>query len=170
MIQDGKATAVTPGDEALLGYPPQTTDTDAPLYFAGYGLDIPDAGYSDLKEPALKGAIVVYLMGGPAQIDGNLRSHFSSAEERGKAMKAAGVAGTIAIPNPSSMDIPWSRQSANRLLARMGLADPTLATQAGNFSATWNPAKTALLFAGSGHTFDEILAAAKANQPLPRFP
>ncbi len=170
VIQDGKATAVTPGDEALLGYPPQTTDTEAPLYFAGYGLDIPDAGYSDLKEPALKGAIAVYLMGGPAQIDGNLRSHFSSAEERGKAMKAAGVAGTIAIPNPSSMDIPWSRQSANRLLARMGLADPTLATQAGNFSATWNPAKTALLFAGSGHTFDEILAAAKVNQRLPRFP
>ena len=169
LIYDKTATPVKLGDEALLGSPRDTTDTEAPLVFAGYGLDIPDAGYSDLKDPALKGAIAVYLMGGPAQIDGNLRSHSSSADERGKAMKAAGAIGTIAIPNPKSMDIPWARQSANRLQARMGLADPALATQGGQFSATWNPAKAAALFAGSGHTVEDILAAANANQPLPHF-
>ncbi len=169
VVLDGVTTPVKPGDDALLGSPRQTTDTTAPLVFAGYGLDIPDVNYSDLKDPALKGAIAVYLMGGPSQIDGNLRSHSSSADERGKAMKAAGVVGTIAIPNPKSMDIPWVRQSANRLQARMGLADPALAAQGGNFSASWNPEKTDLLFAGSGHTFSEILAAANANQPLPHF-
>ncbi len=169
LIYDKSATPVKLGDEALLGSPHDTTDTEAPLVFAGYGLAIPDAGYNDLKDPALKGAIAVYLMGGPAQIDGNLRSHSSSADERGKAMKAAGAIGTIAIPNPKSMDIPWARQSANRLQALMGLADPALATQAGQFSATWNPSKTEALFAGSGHTMEEIFAAANANQPLPHF-
>jgi Zn-dependent M28 family amino/carboxypeptidase len=52
---------------------------------------------------------------------------------------------------------------------RMSLADPTLAARSGRFSATWNPAAAEQLFAGSGHTFAEILDAADHNRPLPHF-
>ena len=169
LIRDTVAASVKLGDEALLGAPAQTTDTNAPLVFAGYGLNIPDAEYNDLKDPALRGAVAVYLAGGPPGIDGNLRSHFSSGEERAKAMKAAGVIGTISIPNPKAMDIPWTRQSANRLQARMSLADPLFSTQAGSFSATWNPEKAETLFEGSGHTLAEILDDASHDRPLPHF-
>jgi hypothetical protein len=157
------------GDEALITSTANVANLEAPLVFVGYGLDIPEAGYSDLKEAGLKGAIAVYLNGGPANISGELRSHHSSGGERVAAMKAAGVVGTVAIPNPRSMDIPWARQSANRLQPRMALADMALSGAALEFTATWNPDKADRLFQGTGHTIAGILDAADSNRPLPHF-
>jgi Zn-dependent M28 family amino/carboxypeptidase len=37
-------------------------------------------------------------------------------------------------------------------------------------SILFNPARADMLFAGSGHTFQEILAALNADKPLPHFP
>ncbi len=158
------------GDEALITSTTNVANPEAPLVFVGYGLDIPEVGYSDLKVEGLKGAIAVYLNGGPANISGELRSHHSSGGERAASMKAAGVIGAIAIPNPRSMDIPWTRQSANRLQPRMALADAALSGINLEFSATWNPAKADLLFQGSGHRIAEILDAADHDRPLPHFP
>jgi Peptidase family M28 len=170
IVRDGKTIPIKLGDDALLRWGSEPApDVDAPLFFAGYGLSIPEAGYNDLVDPALRGAVAVYISGGPSDIAGNLRSHYSSAEERGKAFQAAGIAGSINIPNPRTMEVPWARQSANRLQERMSLADPTLAARSGRFSATWNPATAEQLFAGSGHTFAEILDAADHNRPLPHF-
>jgi hypothetical protein len=165
-----KGGPVTLGDEALITSTMNVAGLDAPLVFAGYGLDIPEAGYSELKSPDLKGAIAVYLAGGPAGVSTELRSHYSSGSERAAAMKAAGVLGTISIPNPRSMDIPWQRQSANRLLPRMFLSDPVFIQNSVEFSTTWNPEKADRLFAGSGHTIAEILDAADHDLPLPHFP
>jgi hypothetical protein len=179
LVRDGKALPVTLGDEALLRWGSEPIpDVDAPLVFAGYGLSIPEAGYSDLKDTGLlngslnvlRGAVVVYLQGGPSNISGNLRSHYASAEERTKALKAAGAVGSINIPNPRSMDVPWARLSANRLQARMSLADPVFSAGAGIFSATWNPAKADQLLEGSGHSIAEILESADHDRPLPHFP
>ncbi len=170
LVGDADPAPVHLGDEALIISTTTVSGILAPLVFVGYGLDIPEAGYSDLKDPALKGAIVVYLNGGPANISPELRSHHASAGERAVAMKAAGVIGTISIPNPRSMDIPWSRQSTNRLLPRMALADPGSSEQPLQFSATWNPDKADLLFHTSSHTFAEILDAADHDRPLPHFP
>jgi hypothetical protein len=161
---------VSLGDQALITSTANVADLEAPLVFAGYGLDIPEANYSDLKDPALKGAIAVYLAGGPSNISGELRSHHSSGAERAAAMKAAGLVGTIMIPNPRSMDIPWARQSANRLLPRMALADPASSGTGLAFSATWNPDRADRLFGLHGGSFAEILDAADHNRPLPHFP
>src|SRR5580693_4647407 len=147
------------GDQALITSTTNVANLEAPLVFVGYGLNIPEASYSDLKDAALKGAIAVYLAGGPANISGELRSHYSSGGERAAAMKAAGVVGTIAIPNPRSMDLPWARQSANRLQPRMALAEAPSGTALA-FTATWNPDKEDRLFQGTGHTKAEILDAA----------
>jgi Zn-dependent M28 family amino/carboxypeptidase len=171
LVRDGKAVPIALGDDALLGWGSATLpDVEAPLVFAGYGLNIPEAGYSDFKDPALRGAVAVYLQGGPSSISGNLRSHYSSGEERTKAMKAAGVIGAISIPNPRSMEVPWARYKGNRLQARMWLADPALSTAGLGFTATWNPARADQLFEGSGHTIAEILTAADHDRPLPHFP
>jgi hypothetical protein len=161
---------VTLGDEALITSTTNVADLDAPLVFAGYGLDIPEANYSDLKGEGLKGSIAVYLAGGPANVSTELRSHHSSGTERAAAMRAAGVVGTINIPNPKSMDIPWARQSANRMLPRMTLSDLVFTQHSIDFSATWNPDRADRLFAGTGHTIVEILDAADHNKPLPNFP
>jgi hypothetical protein len=157
------------GEDALITSSGNVSGLDAPLFFVGYGLNIPEDGYNDLKDPALRGAIAVYLAGGPSDVSGDLRAHYSSGAERAAAMRAAGVVGTIAIPNPKSMDIPWARQSANRLQPRMALADAASPGTALRFTATWNPEKTASLFAGAGYQLGEILDLADRNGALPHF-
>src|SRR5581483_12005745 len=75
LVRESRATPITLGDDAILRWdasavPDVAPESGAPLVFAGYGLDIPETGYSDLKDPALRGAIVVYLTGGPSDISG----------------------------------------------------------------------------------------------------
>jgi Zn-dependent M28 family amino/carboxypeptidase len=52
----------------------------------------------------------------------------------------------------------------------MILADPAMDETRGlELAVTINPAQADQILAGSGHTFGEILKAADANEPLPRF-
>src|SRR5215469_10928461 len=167
LLSAGAATPAALGETVLITSQTSVDKIEAPLVFTGYGLDIPEAGYSDLKGLPLRGAIAVYLSGGPGNVSSDLRSHHASGGERGAAMRAAGVIGTIQLPNPRSMDIPWERQIANHLLPRMMLAET--GTPLLQFTATWNPAQAERLFDGSGHTFAEILDAADHDRPLPHF-
>ena len=145
-------------------------ELEAPVVFAGYGLVIPEAKYNSLEGLPVKGAIVAYLTGGPENIDGNLRSHYSSLAQRWKALHAAGAIGMISIPNPKSMEIPWARQSLSWGMARVDLADPSMnVTEGLQFSASWDPARADDLFSESGHSMDEVLDAADKHAELPRF-
>lgn len=148
-----------------------TPSVEAPLVFAGYGLKIPEQHIDDFEGLNLKGAVVVYLAGTPRSLPGPLQAHFGSAGERWRMYKAAGAIGTLSISNPKSMDIPWSRSTLARLQPSMSLADPSLDETPGQLVAvTMNPAHADKLFAGSGHTFPELLALADAGKPLPHFP
>lgn len=171
LVRDGRTQSIAVPGEAQLGYSQQSAASiTAPIVFAGYGLVIPESQYDDLKSLPVKGAIVAYLSGGPAKIDGNLRSHYSSGEERWKSLRAAGAVGTIAIQNPTTMEIPWTRQASTWGMPAMSLADPSLQTNAGKkFSASWDPAKADDLLAGSGHNFSEIREAADHQTPMPHF-
>jgi Zn-dependent M28 family amino/carboxypeptidase len=98
-----------------------------------------------------------------------------------KAMVDAGVVGIVSIPTPKSMDFGWDRIASSASQPGMWLAPepgdaevarrhPALADDhEPMFSATFNPAQAEKLFAGSGHTFAEMLALADAQKPLPRF-
>jgi Zn-dependent M28 family amino/carboxypeptidase len=142
----------------------------APLVFIGYGLKIPEKGLDELAGLDLKGKIVVYISGSPSDIPSALASHYQTAAERWKVLREAGVIGTIGIPNPASMDIPWSRISLNRNHPAMDLADPEFnETEGLEISVLFNPASAEALFANSGHTFAEVAALAKDRQPLPHF-
>ncbi len=143
----------------------------APLVFVGYGLKIPETNYDDLAGLDLKGKIVVYLAGSTAETPTALSAHYQTAGERWKALQPAGVIGTIAIPNPASMDIPWSRMSLNRAHPSMDLADPEFNETSGLKTAlTFNPAQAEKLFAASGHKFSEIANLGKDRKALPHFP
>jgi Zn-dependent M28 family amino/carboxypeptidase len=143
----------------------------APLVFIGYGLKIPEQNLDELAGLDLKGKIVVYLAGSPADIPTALASHYQTAGERWKSLQAAGAIGTITIPNPASMDIPWSRISLNRNQPSMDLADPEFNETPGlKLGVTFNPASAEKLFTGSAHTFAEIAALGKDRKQLPHFP
>ena len=82
----------------------QAPKVDAPLVFVGWGLDIPERGYSDLQGLDLKGKVAVLLYGGsPSEIPGPLSAHYNDIRQRWAALKKAGAIGITAILNPHSM-------------------------------------------------------------------
>jgi Zn-dependent M28 family amino/carboxypeptidase len=114
--------------------------------------------------------VVVYIAATPASLPGPLQAHFGSAGERWNVYKAAGAVGTISIANPKSMDVPWARSTLARLHPQMTLAEASLDEAGGQeLSVTMNPAHAEKLFAGSGHTFAEMLALVDAGRPVPHF-
>jgi Zn-dependent M28 family amino/carboxypeptidase len=173
LVRNGTDEPLTLGEDTFFGTRVDLTpeEVKAPLVFVGYGLKIPEKNYDDSAGLDLKGKIAVVFSGSPADIPTALASHYQSAGERWKALREAGALGIISIPNPASMDIPWSRTSLNRARVQMELADPKFHETVGQKVAlTFNPAKAEKLFAGSGHTFQEIADLGKDRKPLPRFP
>lgn len=186
LLVDGRNDALVLGHDAILGSRgSQPKSIAAPLVFIGYGLHLPEAKYDDFDSPevpvaSLKGKIVVYINGGPADLSAALKS-FARTSPLAHALADAGAVGSIAIPTPKSMDFPWDRVASNSSQPGMRLAadpqdaavaarHPSLADLHGTmFSATFNPAEAEKLFAGTGHTLAELLALADAQKPLPRF-
>jgi hypothetical protein len=169
IVRNGKAEQVVLGEEATLGMSIEpAARTEAQLAFVGYGLAVPEMNYDDLAGLDLKGKVVVLLSGGPSDIPGPLRAHYSN--ERWIAMKRAGVIGIVGIQNPIGQDIPWDRSKLARLRPSLSLADSSLEENRGaQLSVTFNPAKAEKLFVDSGHTFAEIMKIAESGKPLPRF-
>jgi Zn-dependent M28 family amino/carboxypeptidase len=172
LVRQGHARPLTLGEQAYFstryGLAPQL---DAPLIFVGYGLNIPETGYNDLAGLDLNGKVAVVLMGSPADVPSALSAHYQSRAERWKVLKTAGAIGLIIIPNPASMDIPWSRMSLNRNHPSMELEGPEFDETAGvKLGVTFNPAYADLLLEGTDHTFAQLAALAKDRKALPRFP
>jgi len=172
LVRDGKVEPVKLGDDAILGVNSHAAEiVEASAVFVGYGLTVPERNYDDLAGQDLKGKIVVFVTGGPTAMAGPIKAHYQSSEERRKALVKAGVIGTIAIPNPKSAEVPWSRIAASRFQPRMELRDPGHDVPPPlPVSILVNPARAEILFAGSGHAFAEVLAGVNADQPLPHFP
>jgi Zn-dependent M28 family amino/carboxypeptidase len=186
LLIDGRREPLELGHDAILpARGRQPSSIAAPLVFVGYGLHIPEAKYDDLDSAevpwsSLKGKIVVFLNGGPGELPTALKSYARTAPFT-KALVDAGALGAISIPTPKSMDFPWDRVAANASQPGMTLAaDPRDADVAARHpalsdsharlvSVTFNPAEAEKLFAGTGHTFAELVALADAQKPLPHF-
>ena len=171
LLHDGKAQPLTLGDDVIFSTRIDLArEVEAPLVFVGYGLSVPEKSYDDFAGQDMKGKVAVILSGSPAEIPGPLASHYQTAAERWKILRNAGAIGIISIPNPASMDVPWSRIALNRNHVSMELADPVFhETEGEKLSMIFNPAKADLLFAGTGHTFEELAALGKERKPLPHF-
>jgi hypothetical protein len=126
LLRDGSAQALSLGEDAYLSARADWSpgELKAPLVFVGYGLRIPEKNYNDLEGLDLKGKVVVYISGSPAEVPSALSAHYQSVAERWKALREAGVIGIVSIPNPASTDIPWSRMALNRTHPGMELASP----------------------------------------------
>jgi len=172
LIRDGKAEALTLGEDVIFNTRVDLAPAvEAPLVFVGYGLSIPEKDFDDLAGLDLKDKVVVLISGSPSQIPSALAAHHQTAGERWKALRTAGAVGIISIPNPASMDVPWSRTSLNRLHPSMELAGAEFEETAGEkLALVFNPAHADKLFAGSRHTFQELAELAKERKPLPHFP
>ncbi|MDP9039742.1 MAG: M28 family peptidase [Acidobacteriota bacterium] len=186
LIVDGKPQPLVLGQDAIIGRGPQVASLPpVPLVFLGYGLHLPEAGYDDfgskeVPRESIRGKIVVVVNGGPAELPTALKSYARTSPLTAM-LTQAGAAGIITISTPKSMDFGWERvasgasQPAMWLAAQPGDEDlarrhPALAeNHTPRFSASFNPAQAEKLFAGTGHTWAEMLALADAQKPLPHF-
>ncbi len=172
LIRDGHREPLVLGDDAYIGTRiVPAPEVQAPLVFVGYGLKVPEKNYDDFAGLDVKGKLAVLFAGSPSEIPSALAAHYQSMAERWKTLRAAGAIGVIYLPNPASMDIPWSRIALNRTRPSMDLDYSEFnETEGAELMAIVNPARAEKLFAGSGHTFAEIAALGKDRKPLPHFP
>jgi hypothetical protein len=179
LVRNGAAEPVALGPEAAISMrTPAAPEVEAPLVFAGYGLTIPEANHDDFADIDARGKIVVIISGSPAGVPGPLSAHYQSADVRAANLKRVGAIGTVTIANPRTTDVPWDRSTLARLQPAMSLAS-TPSAGAGAAGAatdsdfkialTVNPASAERWFAGSSHTFAQLLAIADAGKALPRF-
>ena len=170
LVRDGKADPVVLGDEATISMRIEpAANVEAPLVFAGYGLQVPESKHDDLAGLDLKGKIVVLLTGAPSGIPGPLLAHYQNT--RWEYLKKTGALGTISIQNPKGQDIPWDRSKLSRFMPSVAIADAALDETLGQQVAiTFNADRAEKLFTGSGRTFKEILALSNEGKVLPRFP
>lgn len=166
----GETVLAVPGDLIFSGGGgPVPERIDAPMVFAGYGLHLPEVGHDDFAGLDLKGKIVVVLSGGPADISGALKSHARS--ERAHWLAQQGAVGLIALVTPGQVEIPWVRRVALAGAPALYFQDAALRDTTTPFlNAQVDPAKSALLFAGSGQDYGAIAAAADASAPVASFP
>ncbi len=172
LVRSGKEEPLVLGEDASLSTRVDLAPVvDAPLVFVGYGLQVPESQHDDFAGLDLKGKVAVIFSGSTSDMSAALAAHYQSMAQRKKALLAAGAIGFISIPNPASMDIPWSRATLARKRPSMALVEADLDDAAGiKFVATFNPAHAQKLFEGSGHSFEEIAALGKDRKPLPTFP
>ena len=171
LVRDGHAEPLTLGQQAYFSTRVRLApQVDAPLVFVGYGLRVPELGHDDFAGLDLKGKIAVVFSGSPAAMPAPLAAHYQSQSERWKALTAAGAIGVLTVPNPASMDIPWSRMSLNRSHPSMTLVGAEFDDAPGaQFAGVFNPEYAETLFAGTGHSFAEIAALGKDRKALPTF-
>jgi hypothetical protein len=180
LVRNGQAEPLVSREDATLSSRGELNGSiDAPMVFAGYGLSIPDAGWDDLAGLDLHGKIAVYVTAPvPAEVSDNVRSHVSSTGERWAVPRKAGAVGVITLPNTAAAAgrrnapaPPGTRPAPSSPPPAVVLADRGLQDQAGeevSLSATRSGAEK--LLAGSGHSFDELVALIHDKKPLPHFP
>ncbi|MEP6886082.1 MAG: M28 family metallopeptidase [Gammaproteobacteria bacterium] len=170
LLHGGKGRSLRLRQDALLGGNPGVADSSvaAPVVFVGYGVSAPEKGYDDYQRVDVKGKIVAYLFGAP-NFDSSLKAHYTSSLEKRRNAAAHGAAGLILINDPV-LEKLYSFAHRVRDLAIPGYSWLDPQGQPAHYfpqlkaTASLSLEETARFFEGSGHTADEVFAAAKAGK------
>src|SRR3954468_14775592 len=130
---------------------------EAPLVFAGYGLDMPGHGFDDYRGLDVRGRIVVVLNGTPSGVPTDVAAHLNGDKRRMAA--ARGAVGLITIRTRSDgAALSWQRllRFADRPLTTSLEPDGTPFTDAAGlrFQAAVNDSAASLIFQGARRSLD----------------
>lgn len=143
---------------------------DAPLVFAGYGLDMPAHGYDDYHGLDVRGKIVVVLNGTPSDTPSDVAAHLNSDKRRMAA--ARGAVGMIVLRSRAeSAQTPFARIAgfAGRPSTTWLEPDGTPFDGAGlRFAANVSDAAADSLFQGARRPLNMILDEAEHAGARPR--
>jgi hypothetical protein len=171
LLEGRRRTPIRLGVDAVASMKCEPLDVaDVPLVFAGYGLQIPDAGYDDLRGLDLRGSVVVYMTGSPKGVRAPLVSDASYRGQRWKVYRRAGAVGMIEIRRPKRPG-GWEQMTASRREPALMLDGRRFDEFAGmSVFLVWNGAHAERLFQGTKHRFETIAKEAEAGSRPPRFP
>jgi hypothetical protein len=131
---------------------------DAPLIFAGYGLDLPARGFDDYAGLDASGRIVVVLDGHPDGMPSDVGAHLDS--EKAHMAAARGAVGMLVLRSQSDNEqLSWTRfaRFPNRPRTTWIDREGRPFDSGGlRFNATVDPELAALLFAGAPSSLDEV--------------
>jgi hypothetical protein len=144
---------------------------EAPVVFAGYGLDAPDQGFNDYAGLDVKGKIVAVLTGVPKGTPSEIGAHLNS--EKGAIAEKHGAIGLIQIPTMSEQQRrPFSSQAGTARRPSIAWAGPDGQpySRAASIRVTGTldtPAAEAL-FAGARQPLSAVLAVADQQAGKPK--
>ncbi len=166
----GKQRSLHLREDALLGGNPGVADSvvEAAVVFVGYGVSAPQSGYDDYKRVDVKGKIVAYLFGAP-NFDSSLKAHYTSSLEKRRNAAAHGAAGMILVNDPVLEKLyPFAKRVRDLTIPEYRWLDaqgqPAHYFAQLKASASLSLEEAARFFEGSGHTAEQVFAAAKAGK------
>ncbi len=143
-----------------------TSDVDAPVVFAGFGIIAPELGHDDYKDVDVRGRIVAMLAGAPPRFPHSQRAYYSSGTAKAANATARGALGIVVVRTlDSERRFAWERTIASgdstgmRALDRDGQPMESFPQIRG--AATLGPRAAQALFAGEATSLDAILAGAE---------
>ncbi len=100
----GKAETLALGDDFLMGGNVRNGAGQATgeVVFLGYGIHAPEIGYDDYEGMDLTGKVVVVVRGAPADINTEIRAHYSSTATKAQAAAKRGAVGLLSVFTPES--------------------------------------------------------------------
>ena len=144
---------------------------EAPLVFAGYGLDMPSRGHDDYRGLDARGKVVVVIDGTPDGIPSDVAAHLNGEKRRMAA--ARGAVGMISIRRrAASARTPWARMT--RFANRPGMTwierdgTPFVDGAGLRFSATVGEPWAETLFQGARRPLSAVLDEAARAGARPR--
>lgn len=157
VLQDASSTDTLPLTVQLK--PSTVSEAAGPMVFVGYGLNLPGA-HDDLAGVDLHGKVAVYLNRMPQGLGATMFAHGRAS--RWRELQRLGAVAGIAIADAPPAGRARPARPAGRPVT--GLAeDPAEHGILVNVAAD----NAERIFAGSGHTYAEMVALADANRPLP---
>jgi len=162
---------LTLGDDYVMGGNVRMPNGDitAPVVFVGYGVSAPDFGHDDLAGLDLKGKIVLALAGAPKSFNTEIRAYYASTRTKLMEYVRRGAVGYISVNTiEREKHRPFDRykkylgRKSYEWVMQNGQQDPTAAIKV---SAAISADTARLMFEGSGHSFDDVLATAEEGSP-----
>ena len=148
----------------------------APAVFVGYGIHAPDQGHDDYAGIDARGKIVVVVSGAPKQFGPNERAHYSSSATKARAAVAHGAVGYIGLRNSYQIGrTPWDeavREAGLRPVMAWRDADGQASDHYPEIrgAASVSEAAAPALFAGSAHSYEDLMRRQAAGEAMPSFP
>ena len=144
---------------------------EAPVVFAGYGLDLPRFGFNDYKGLDVRGKVVAVLGGFPKGTPSEMGAHLNA--EKARMAEARGAVGVITLLTREDVARrPWERRvegSREPVIAWLDPeAKPFLQAPKIRLMATLDAAAAEALFAGAKRSLSAVLDEADRSGGRPR--